>query len=397
MAAPTGVCRPRGRARSRSRGSSPRPDSVDAACREGVIVVRTRWTAGLDRGDRDIAWRVVISRVAVGVVSLAMFVLALELMKAGARGTEALFSSLVAADDLFSALGVGWLLAFVVLSGSPVAAASMALLEGGVLTQLQAFAMVTGSRFGASMVVVLIGFLWILRGRGTRHGLATGLLATVVTATTLVPALALGVVLLQTDLVADVQFRLPQLATLDRMVAPVVDAASAVLPGAGLFVLGTIVIVASFALFDRALPDVRLPGTELSRRAVFRPSVMFLTGLGVTALTMSVSVSIGLLVPLSAKGLVRRENIVPYVMGCNVSTFIDTLVVALLVQTAEGFTVVLVAMATVAAASLAIIAAGFERYQRQVDRVVDWALRSNRSLAISLATLVVVPLLLVVL
>jgi sodium-dependent phosphate cotransporter len=342
------------------------------------------------------AWRDRLTRGAVAVVSLTLFVLALELMKAGARGTEALFSSLVAADDLLSALGVGWLLAFLVLSGSPVAAAAMALLEGGVLTQLQAFAMVTGSRFGASMVVVLIGFLWILRGRGTRRGLATGLLATVVSATTLVPALLLGVVVLQTDLVADLQFRLPQVGTLDRMLAPVVDAASAVLPGTGLFVLGTILIVASFALFDRALPDVRLPGTELSRRAVFRPSVMFLTGLGVTALTMSVSVSIGLLVPLSAKGLVRRENIVPYVMGCNVSTFIDTLVVALLVQTAEGFTVVLVAMATVAAVSLVIIAAGFERYQRLVDRVVDRALRTTRSLAISLATLVVVPLLLVV-
>ena len=62
----------------------------------------------------------------------------------------------------------------------------------------------------------------------------------------------------------------------------------------------------------------------------------------------------------------------------------------------DGFTVVLVEMVAVAAVSLLVLAVGFAAYQRQVDRLVDWALRTNGNLVLSLATLVMVPLLLVV-
>ena len=356
-----------------------------------------RWWSRSLRSPHD-GWpaRSGVAKVAIGIASVALFVLALELMKAGARDAAPIFQTLMRADDPVDALGVGWLFAYVVLSGSPVAAASLAFLHSGLLTPLQAYAMIAGSRLGASMVVVLLGFLWIVRGRGSRQGLATGLLAMVVTATVQLPALVIGLAALQSGLVPDLEFTLPFLDVLDRILGPVVDAVDGLLPGVGLFVVGTVVIVGAFQLFDRALPEVRLPGDELSEQAVFRPIVMFLAGLAVTALTLSVSVSIGLLVPLSARGLVRRENIVPYVMGCNVSTFLDTLFVALLVETPDGFTVVLVEMVAVAAVSLLVLAVGFAAYQRQVDRLVDWALRTNGNLVLSLATLVIVPLLLVV-
>ncbi len=334
--------------------------------------------------------------MAVGVASLALFVLALDLMTTGAREAAPMLQSLLGSDRPSEALGVGWLAAYVVLSGSPVAAATLAFLDTGVVTSVQAYAMIMGSRIGASMVVVLLGFLWIVRGRGSRQGLATGLLAMVVTATVQVPALVLGLVALRLDLVPDLRFSMPFLDLLDRATSPLVDTVDDLLPGFGVFVLGAGVAIASFSLFDRALPPVHLPGDELREQAVFRPIVMFLAGLAVTALTLSVSVSIGLLVPLSARGLVRRENVVPYVMGCNVSTFTDTLFAALVVGSPEGVTVVLVAMAAVATSSLLVLALGFAAYQRQVDRLVDWALRTNRNLAVSLAALVIVPVALVV-
>ncbi len=336
-------------------------------------------------------------KVAVGVASIALFVLALELLKTGAQDAAPLFRQLVDAEDVLAAVGVGWVFAYVVLSGSPVAAASLALLDSGVLTPQQSYAMIAGSRLGASMVVVLLGFVWMLRGRSSRDALATGLMAMVVTATIQLPALVLGLVVLELDLVPSVRFRPPALDVLDRAYAPVVDAAAQLLPGVGLFALGVVVLVGSFNLFDLALPRLSVAGDQLPDQVVFRPIVMFLLGFGVTAVTMSVSVSIGLLVPLTARGLVRRENIVPYIMGCNVSTFIDTLIVAMLVRVPAGFTVVLVEMLAVAVVSLLVLALGYAAYQRRVDGIVAWALRTNRHLAAMLGVLVAVPLLLVVL
>ena len=61
-------------------------------------------------------------------------------------------------------------------------------------------------------------------------------------------------------------------------------------------------------------------------RILYRPVVTFLLGALVTLLTMSVSLSLSILVPLSMRGYVRRENVIPYVMGANITTFIDTLI-----------------------------------------------------------------------
>ncbi|MGH3442256.1 MAG: hypothetical protein ACRDUY_09485 [Nitriliruptorales bacterium] len=329
------------------------------------------------------------------LVALALFIFALDLMKTGAQDAAPLFRARMRIQNPLDALGFGWLFAYVVLSGSPVAAATLTFLSGGVISTTDAYAMIAGSRLGASMVVILLGFLYVLRGRQTTRGLTTGLLAMLVTATIYVPALILGLAVLEAGVVPTVAFEVPVLDAIGGIYGPTVEAIGARLPGGWIFLLGTVTMVGSFSLFDRGLPDISLGGATLGERFVFRPIVMFLAGLAVTALTMSVSVSVGLLVPVSARGLVRRENVVPYVMGCNVSTFVDTLFVALLLRTAEGFTVVLIEMLSVAVVSLVVLAIGFETYRHVLDRAADWAVDNGRNLAASLGALVLVPLLLV--
>jgi hypothetical protein len=84
-------------------------------------------------------------------------------------------------------------------------------------------------------------------------------------------------------------------------------------------------------------------------------------------------------------------------MGCNVSTFVDTLVVAALLQSSDGFTVVLVEMISVAAVSILVLAAGYEYYERAITWMTDWTMASNRNLAMMLAGFLIVPVLLTVL
>ena len=60
-------------------------------------------------------------------------------------------------DNPWSTLGLGWLGACLVLSGSPIAASSLTFLDGGAIDASQAFTMLTGSRLGASFVVLVVG------------------------------------------------------------------------------------------------------------------------------------------------------------------------------------------------------------------------------------------------
>jgi Na+/phosphate symporter len=123
-----------------------------------------------------------------------------------------------------------------------------------------------------------------------------------------------------------------------------VGLATEILPDWGVFLLGLGVTVLSLNLIDRALPELDKEENVFGRfsKLLYRPSVTFVLGLILTLLTMSVSVSLGLLVPLSARGYIRRENLIPYIMGCNISTFIDTLIAGILLRNPVATNVVLI-------------------------------------------------------
>ena len=105
--------------------------------------------------------------------------------------------------------------------------------------------------------------------------------------------------------------------------------------------MATGLLVVGFNCIDRVLPA--LGGEEHEDREVTWSSrlwPMFLAGCAVTTLTLSVSVSLTLLVPLVAKGHVRRSNTLPYIAGANITTMVDTLVAAILIGNQDAVRVV---------------------------------------------------------
>jgi len=342
--------------------------------------------------------RVNVSKVLWIVAGLFVFILALQLAKSGAGSAAPFVRDTLDVSNAANALGFGWLFAYIVLSGSPVAAVALALLSSGTIDEIQTFAMIAGSRLGASFVVLLLGGLYVLRGHERRAGLAIGLMALTVTASIYLPALAVGYVVLKYEWLDGLQFEFTVFDIVNTAYEPLVEPLVDFLPGFGVFALGVAFIVAAFNMIDRGLPEINLEerGIENVSQLLYRPEVMFAIGLVVTLVSLSVSVSLGILVPLSARGLIRRENLIPYIMGCNISTFIDTLVVAALLQSPQGFTVVLVEMLSVALVSALVLATAFNSYERGVVWLVDWALERNRNSAIFLAAFFLVPLALMV-
>src|SRR5262245_58447240 len=96
-----------------------------------------------------------LRRVLLLAAGLFVFILSLELLKKGAAGIGPLLRQLDV-GGLSGGLGFGWLMACIVLSGSPVAAIALSLLAARTLTAEEAFAMIAGSRLGASFVVLVI-------------------------------------------------------------------------------------------------------------------------------------------------------------------------------------------------------------------------------------------------
>ncbi|MBN1888213.1 MAG: hypothetical protein JW850_09490 [Thermoflexales bacterium] len=345
----------------------------------------------------------VLKRLALAVGGVFVFILALWLLKEGAMALEPLMAGLRVSGTV-NALGFGWLMAYLVLSGSPVAAVSLTLFGGDLLSSQETFAMITGSRLGASFIVLFVGFVYWLRGQQRTASVSIGILSLLVTATIYLPAMGVGSVLLRAGWLEDVHVSLGGGAVsivelvFDPIVAFLIGRLG--LPKLALFALGLGVLLAAFHIFDQALPEIKAESSRFRHLAelVYRPVFMILLGAGITTMTLSVSVSLGLLVPLSAKGYMRRENIIPYIMGANVTTFVDTLLAALLIPANPGqtsaFVIVLVQMLSVTLVSLAVLGPIYSHYQRLLGHVMEWVVRNNRSLFVFLGVIFVIPLIL---
>jgi solute carrier family 34 (sodium-dependent phosphate cotransporter) len=342
----------------------------------------------------------VAGRAAWLLPGLALFILALELLKKGAAAVTPLLRGLDI-SGLSGALGFGWVMACVVLSGSPVAAIALALLAGGTLGTEEAYGMIGGSRLGASFVVLMVGMLDDLRNRRTEKRSAyIGVAALVTTAIVYVPAMALGLAALRAGVFSGLRLEGRELGSLVGAVyGPLTGFLVRHVPMALLFLAGIGCLLGAFRLIDRALPDLqgRESPVSLAGRVAYRPWFMFLVGLGVTSLTLSVSMSLSLLVPLASRGYVRRENVVPYILGANITTFIDTVFAGALVGHPDGVRVVAILMVTVTLLSLPLVFLFPYSFERLVDRGARTATASGKAVAVFVAGLFLVPLLLMAL
>jgi len=336
-------------------------------------------------------------RLAYSAAGLLLFIFALELLKRGAGGLKPLLST-VSADGVLNLLGFGWTGAYAVMSGSPVAAIALSLFAGGTISDVEAFAMINGSRLGASFIVLFVGFVLYVVRRRTADGLYIGVVALLTAFTLWLPVLPFGVLVLRSGWFDGVQLSTPGSISsiIDWTYGPAVDFIAEHLHRLLVFSLGVGILLSAFTVFDRALPNLEQHSLRVERISslLHHPFVMFALGLVITAITLSVSISLTLLIPLSLKGYVRRDRIIPYVMGANISTWVDTMFAALLLDSPRAFTIVFTEMVLGASVSLVVLLFLYGPYSRIILRVAHGITHQRRQMALFLGAIFVVPLIL---
>jgi Na+/phosphate symporter len=337
-------------------------------------------------------------RTLIGIVGLALFITALGLMKEGARSLIPTLEGSIFTDNAWSTLGVGWLGACLVLSGSPVAASSLTLLDGGAIDRSQSFTMLTGSRLGASFVVLVVGVVYAARRHaGRRAPLSIGVYSLTITAVAYLPGAAVGWWLLTNghldgiDLAAS-----PDVVSVtDTLFGWLPDLLVEVVPGWMLFPIGVGVLLAAFSCIDRVLPALDSERFEAGASRLTNPWVMFGLGCLVAFLTLSVSVALTILVPLVANGYVKREDTIPYIAGANITTLADTLVAAIILGNPDAVRVVLAEVIGVGVVTVLLLAVAYPLIRRSAISWATFVLSSRRHLAGFVVVLFAIPIALI--
>ncbi|MGH3319870.1 MAG: hypothetical protein ACRDN9_06745 [Streptosporangiaceae bacterium] len=348
--------------------------------------------------------RAVARRVLCLLGGFVLFVAALQLMKSGASALEPALSGSAFTDNAWSTLGLGWLGSCLVLSGSPIAASALSLLDGGAINWTDAFTMITGSRLGAAFVVLVAGTIYALRHTargGRRPPLSIGVVALFVTAVAYVPAAAIGFGLLKVGALGTVAVSGPgtpgvAFSLTDAALGWVAPLAGSVLPGPLLFPLGVAVLLLGFRVFDGGMPRVKGDRFAGHTDAWFtRKWAMFGLGCLVCLLTLSVSVSLTVLVPLVARRHLRLKDTIPYVAGANITTLADTFVAAGVLGNQHAIQVVAAITVAVAVWTLTLLVAAYPLLQRACLRVAALVLASRKTLLACCVALLGVPLVLI--
>jgi hypothetical protein len=345
---------------------------------------------------KPVDWLGLAGKIASGAAALFLFVLAIQLMKSGAKAIAPTLQDSPLFSNGASTLGAGWLGAYIVLSGSPIAAVSLGLFGGGAISKLQTFTMLSGSRLGASFIVLLVGFLYSVRNKGANReeSVGMGILALSMTAIVYLPGMAIGYWLLRSGALDGIRLHASGdvMSVIDYVWGPTQDFITGHLPGWLLLPAGLGIILLSFKFLDRVLPQVSSGRMKGSRAQwLKRPWPMFLLGCAVATLTLSVSVALTVLVPLASRGYVKREESIPYIMGANITTLADTLVAAMLLRNPVAVQIVLAEAIGVSIVSLFYLAFLYGSIRRAIIGLDDWLVASGRRLWTFVAVLFVTP------
>jgi solute carrier family 34 (sodium-dependent phosphate cotransporter) len=286
-----------------------------------------------------------------------------------------------------------------VLSGSPIAASALTLVDGGAINEFEGFSMLTGSRLGAAFVVLLVAVLYAMRGgEGKRMApVSTAVMALSTTALIYVPGAIIGFFLLETGPLSSIKLEFGgQFSDLLDVLYGGPIGLIEELPALLLFLGGLGILLLSFKLIDSVVPEISDESIEQSRLSwLKRKWPMFALGCLVALVAMSVSVALTVLVPLVAKGYVKREDILPYIIGANITTLGDTLLAAFLLNSGAAVRIVLAGIAGTTIVSLVLLAFFYPQVRRGIWRFQRQVVKSKPRLAAFTVALFATPVFLI--
>lgn len=349
--------------------------------------------------------RAALVRVLTVTASLWLFICALTVMKTGAKALAPMLHGSALTDSLPSTLGFGWLSAMLVMSGSPIATSALALLDGDAIGRDQAFMMLSGSRLGAAFVVLAVAFLYAIRGRssgeGRRASLSIGIFSLVLTAVVYVPAMSIGLPVLHSGALDRVPLAPPpaMLDVVDAATRPVLTAITGLAPEVAVFFIGLALLLVAIRILDSAIPGGAAGGetSVVDEHSGWRsrPWLMFALGSVVAFVTMSVAVALTMLVPLVARGHLRRRHTIPYIMGANISTLGDTLLTAFVLGNEDAVHVVVAELCGIVLITVGLLVFLYRPLTEALVGFTDWMLDRKLRTGAFVALLFAAPLALI--
>lgn len=336
--------------------------------------------------------------------SILVFIFGLQLLGESTQNVadviEPVVETLITGD--ISALGAGWLLAYILLNGATAAAIGIAFLESGLIDIIQTYMVISGARLGAAFIVIFIGVLEYVKGKNPdiRDSCSVGILQFLTTYVVYIPAILVGYLALKFWELSFLAVSAPSQVNygLDLLFGPFTSFISNYFGPGSLFVIAILLLLWSLQVFDKAFKGISVDKfrSDYLRFKLSNKWVSFGFGSIITLLTTSVALSVGIIVPLYNRGYFKRKEIIPYLMGANLTTMISSIMAATVIDSALGMQATLVLTLSLIIVTLVTLLL-YDKVYSLIKLAFDRIMLENRYLYIFTGILVLTPLLMILL
>lgn len=343
--------------------------------------------------------RSIFKRLGFALTGIFLFLLSVNVLKGSMRSLLPKLEGKVGfVATPHKALGFGWLAAYLILSGSPISILALSFFDVGLIGEESAFLMIVGSRLGSSFILIVIGLIeYFRRGSDLKDSISIALLSFLITYSLNFPSMFLGLFLLKHRILR-LQLNLSVLTPLTNSYRPLVSLFTYTFGYIVSFLLSLCLLYVSLSVFERAFREMEVKEATSSwvNYLMEKHYFSFLFGALITLAGQSVSLSIGILIPLYLRGYIQRRNLIPYIMGTNIATFIDTLTAALILQNAAAVNLVVIKVLCLFIVS-SIFLIFYRKYYTVIETTMNYFLLHRRGLLCFLLFIFVTPFLLILL
>lgn len=359
------------------------------------------------------------------VLLLVAFMLALEFIKVGIGAVSETFKENINRylNAPLSSLGVGWFTSFLTMNSTSIATLGINFVGHGILQPLEGFFLLIGSRIGSSAIILILGIIFYLKGQSYYRSIYVGLVGFFSILATSLLALFFGRMVellkihefiarsihspgrgsLTTWISESLTYNFAQ--TVSEKIGPVLT-----------FLIGFILIILVieflnkvFYIIDFSKQDFeKSPFKKRILKLLHTPIFAFFLGLIITALTLSITISMSILIPIYTQESLRSRLkeifspsrriatriIIPYALGANIGSFLDTIVLAKISNTFIGLALVYnVILSSILAVILIMLL--YRMFSHTITKISDWMLSKPDYLPEIIILLIVFPLLLI--
>jgi len=293
---------------------------------------------------------------------------------------------------------VSYLMTEITMSGSPIAWAFVSLGEVLNLSQQSLTAAIMGTRGGINSFLLITGILMLIRWKSLKRALGITVIQFLVTisVTTLAAVFVFGIVKLW--IMETFAEYIGNSITMNSMLSSVTEFFSQAIVvqipnGIITGIIWLLLLIGGLFLFDKSFSFIAHGDNKKFIRKIVSVSTSFIWGFIITALTLSLSVSIAMLLPLYVRKVINRKMLIAYILWANISTLFDTVFLWIISNSTTSIKVILSFLAAITIAVI-IFMAIFKPYQHVISNFADKILKNKYTFIIFTAIMLLFPVIL---